>query len=104
MQPAIDHKPFPMEFRRTSNAVPAHSARVLSSEESSVLQELNEYDLWRTRHMSLPIQPALKPSVRFQDDSTLNHANACTDIVPFPTFSESRSLVHRNAQLCEGFV
>ena len=66
---AIDHKPFPIKYRRTSNAVPAvdASANVGTLVHETVLQ-LERYQTWRNAQAALST-PSTTGTVRFTGDT-----------------------------------
>ena len=100
---AIDHPPFPIDFRRTSNALPtpAVTANVSTLFQDTVV-ELEKYEVWRSAQVSL----SAPRSVRFRTDTLEPLAPVPVDItdMSITTMSERQNLLHHNVQRMEGYT
>jgi hypothetical protein len=107
---AIDHPPFAMDFRKTSNVVPAPMPPVhLSSALADTVQELENYAQWRTAQLALA-RPFADKHVHFGPDQNLDAFAASTgsplksDALSASTMSESQNLTHHNVRRMESFM
>jgi len=106
---ANDHPPFPIDFRKTSNVVPAPSAPVhLSAALADTVLELENYAHWRTAQLALA-QPFADKRVHFGPDTNPDAFAASPsplkpDALSISTMSESQNLRHHSVQWMEGFM
>ena len=126
---AIDHEPFPIEYRQTSNAVPAPDAGAnVSTLVDRTVIDLERYENWRSEqsaysnHSSMRVVPSVDVStpssalrtVRFDTsaassaDSRMTDATAIANTAPTASLdlsmSETQILRHHNVQRMEGFM
>ena len=106
---ALDHPPFPIDFRRPSTAVPAPDAgaNVSTRVDDTVLQ-LESYEQWRTAQAALSRPSAIKV-VHFGPDAEPPSLAASPGVtaptaLSVSTLSESQNLLHHNVQRLEGFM
>ncbi len=106
---AIDHPPFAMDFRKTSNTVPALgvSANVGTALADTVL-DLENYAQRRTAQLALA-QPFTRKNVHFgpaviTDAFAASTSPLKSDALSVSTMSESQNLIHHNVRRLEGFM